>query len=255
MGALGRGTHWERGIRSTSFGSGGNGAEIGGMILAAPSSADPIHLVTDGLSALMPWLIGAGVMALFWALLKTLFLAKLKGAAGEWAVNRALLKGLDREAYHVLPNLLLPDGRGGLTQIDHVVVSVFGVFVIETKNWDCWIFGTAEDRQWTQKYRKGRTHKTMNPLHQNAAHVRVVRELLEIRPEHCHNLVFINPVAKLKTGPVPGVFQRGLLDHIRSFREPVFESACVLPAVETLRATSKADDKVAVAAHLAQVIR
>jgi Nuclease-related domain len=33
--------------------------------------------------------------------------------------------------------------RNGTTQIDHVVVSIYGLFVIETKNMDGWIFGSA----------------------------------------------------------------------------------------------------------------
>jgi len=61
------------------------------------------------------------------------------------------LNKLDRKQYAVFHDLYLPrpDGKG-TAQIDHVVVSPFGIFVIETKNMAGWIFGDERSRQWTQ---------------------------------------------------------------------------------------------------------
>jgi len=223
------------------------------MLCLAVASVDPIHMVTQSLFALMPWLLVLGVLSLLGTFLKRRFLPKVKGALGEWAVNRALLKKLNSEVYQVLHDLLLPGGKCGLTQIDHVVVSAFGVFVIETKNWDCGVFGGDKDAQWTLKYPGGGKKTTGNPLRQNEWHVKAVCEVLGVKREHCHNLVFINPVSKLKTGPIPGVFQHGMLEHIRSFQERVFNPEWVPAAVKQLMAASKSGDKQAVAAHLAQV--
>ncbi len=185
--------------------------------------------------------------------LKRRFLPKIKGHLGEWAVNRALLKDLNPEQYHVLHDLLLPDGKGGQTQIDHVVVSAYGIFVIETKNWDCWVFGTEKDSQWTLSYRGRRKQKTLSPLVQNEGHVKAVCSLLNVKKEHCHNLVFINPVSKLKTGPIQGVFQTGLVRHIQSYQTVVFDPSWVQYGVAQLSAASKSHDKTSVAAHQAQV--
>lgn len=223
------------------------------MLCLAKTSFDPIQLVTQSLYALMPWLIVLGVLSLLGTFFKRRFLPKIKGGLGEWAVNRALLKKLSPEDYRVLHDLLLPDGKGGQTQIDHVVVSALGIFVIETKNWDCWIYGGEKDAQWTLTYPNGGKKKTGNPLWQNEGHVKTVREVLGVKREHCHNLVFINPVSKLKTGPIPGVFQKGMLHHIRSLQERVFTPEWVSAAVNQLMAASKSDDKQSVAAHLAQV--
>jgi Nuclease-related domain len=223
------------------------------MMFLAISSVDPLHFVSQTLEHFLPWLFVLGLLSLLGALLMRRFRPKLKGFLGEWAVNRGLLKNLDTRQYRVLRDLLLPDGKGGQTQIDHVVVSAYGLFVIETKNWDCWIFGDEKGRHWTLSYRGGRKTMTLNPLHQNAGHVNAVCALLGIRSEHCHNLVFINPVSKLKNGPIPGVFLRGMLGHIQSFQTVVFDPAWVQSAVAQLMSASKSDDKVAVAAHLAQV--
>ena len=63
-----------------------------------------------------------------------------KGAQGEKQVARHL-RWLSKKQYIVLSDLMLLQGRR-LTQIDHVVVSVYGIFVIETKNYHGTITGT-----------------------------------------------------------------------------------------------------------------
>ncbi len=66
-------------------------------------------------------------------------------------------------------------GRTRCTQLDHVVVSRFGVFVIETKNYRGWIFGSEKQPQWTQQiYRQ--KNRFQNPLHQNASSAKNVGE-------------------------------------------------------------------------------
>ena len=55
------------------------------------------------------------------------------GAVAHWAL-------LDKSIYFPLNNLTLPT-KNGTTQIDHVIVSRHGIFVIESKNIDGWIFG------------------------------------------------------------------------------------------------------------------
>ena len=55
----------------------------------------------------------------------------LIGKRGENLVSRKLLE-LDSELYKVLGDLMLPSlGNTNTTQIDHVVVSDFGIFCIE----------------------------------------------------------------------------------------------------------------------------
>ena len=68
----------------------------------------------------------------------------LKGAAGEAKVALGSLLSLPPSKYTRFNDVTLPL-PGGTAQIDHVFVSRFGVFVIETKNWSGWIFGRALD--------------------------------------------------------------------------------------------------------------
>ncbi len=63
-----------------------------------------------------------------------------KGIVGEFIVNVSAKLFLDKEKYHLIKNVTLPTDDGS-TQIDHVIVSKYGVFVVETKNIKGWIFG------------------------------------------------------------------------------------------------------------------
>ena len=69
------------------------------------------------------------------------------GAFGETLLAAVLRRKLDASIYHVLNGICLPLDDGSTTQIDHVVVSPFGVFVIETKTYKGWIFGNPRDAQ------------------------------------------------------------------------------------------------------------
>lgn len=106
--------------------------------------------------------------------------ARFKGWRGETVTRRSFLGKLDPAIYRCHHDLYLPrpDGKG-TTQVDHVVVSEFGLFVIETKNLSGWIFGRAGDASWTQQvYRK--RQRFQNPLHQNKLHVRALQKYLAL---------------------------------------------------------------------------
>jgi nuclease-like protein len=112
------------------------------------------------------------------ALLLKWKLPTLLGRSGENFVSRKLAE-LDPTHYKVLNDLMLPSlGNTDTTQIDHVVVSAYSIFVIETKAHSGWIFGNAYHRNWTQViYRYKKTF--YNPLRQNYAHIKAVEALIK----------------------------------------------------------------------------
>jgi len=107
-----------------------------------------------------------GLATWWWIALVALFiglvrLPVVKGYFGELLVRLTARLSLDRETYRQVHNVTLRT-RDGTTQVDHVIVSPFGVFVIETKNMGGWIFGGEKEPQWTQKiFRK--TFRFQNP--------------------------------------------------------------------------------------------
>lgn len=104
-----------------------------------------------------------------------LFARKRRGAVGESRVARQLRKLAD-EQHVVFDDLLLNTSRGS-SQIDHLVVSIYGIFVIETKNLSGWIHGSEKSEYWTQTIYYDR-FRFRNPIKQNWAHVYALKEVL-----------------------------------------------------------------------------
>ncbi|MGF1456405.1 MAG: NERD domain-containing protein [Alphaproteobacteria bacterium] len=121
-----------------------------------------------------------------------------KGARGERHVHNALSSVLNENEYRVLSDLILPVA-GGTTQLDHLVLSRFGIFVIETKNMSGWIFGSADQQKWTQVQKGGKRRSFQNPLWQNHAHVKAIESILEVDPKVLHNFVVFTGSAEPKT--------------------------------------------------------
>lgn len=106
------------------------------------------------------------------------FIARIipaKGKVGERVVA-GKLDHLPKDKYRVLNDITIPTPKGS-SQIDHLVVSVYGIFVIETKNYDGWIYGGEHSEYWTQNI-YGNKHQFYNPILQNAGHVKALRRVL-----------------------------------------------------------------------------
>lgn len=110
----------------------------------------------------------------------SLFGPKIKGYFGEKSVAFFLTR-LDQTKYMIINNIMLQEGNR-TSQIDHVVVSNYGVFVIETKNYKGWIIGDEYDDYWKQVIYK-RREKFRNPIKQNYGHVQALREKLSDYPD------------------------------------------------------------------------
>lgn len=107
------------------------------------------------------------VLAIIWR--------RSKGKRGEKQVA-ALLALLSKKRYKVINDLLFQSG-GHSTQIDHVVVSVYGIFVIETKYYQGWIYGGENSEYWTQNI-YGNKYQLRNPLWQNQGHVKAIARII-----------------------------------------------------------------------------
>lgn len=102
--------------------------------------------------------------------------AEIKGKIGEFNIS-SRLNHLNQNEYKVLNNIILRTKNNRTVQIDHVVVSVYGIFVIETKNYKGWIFGNENAENWMQVIYKEK-HQFRNPVKQNWSHIFVLKEFL-----------------------------------------------------------------------------
>ena len=115
------------------------------------------------------------------------------GKSGEKEV-KMILRNLPSHSYHVLNDIVIPT-KYGHTQIDHIVVSRYGIFVIETKNVMGLITGNTADEQWIKGSRK---FKFRNPILQNDGHVRALIALLNISSGDFFPIVVFNRRGELQ---------------------------------------------------------
>ena len=140
---------------------------------------------------------------------------------GETRVRKTILAYFKPPNFHLLNNITLPIGDG-TTQIDHILVSTKGVFVIETKHYSGWIFADRKSKQWMQTLYKVK-NRFQNPIHQNYKHLKTVQELLEFLPEdQIHSIVVFTGNAQFKT-PIPSgvVYLSQLVKFLRDFQDDV----------------------------------
>jgi len=177
-----------------------------------------------------PWFLGLVTILI---IAKILGSVRFRGWFGEHAVSKGLSR-LDPTHYQTFHDLYLPrpDGKG-TTQLDHVVVSPFGIFVIETKNYRGWIFGSEKQRQWTQQIYK-RKERFQNPLHQNHLHIRALMQLLGLPESAFHSVIFFIGDSTFKTPMPPNVLNRGLRPWIETRRDPILSLVQVTRIRESL---------------------
>ncbi|MFK5882299.1 MAG: NERD domain-containing protein [Sulfurospirillum sp.] len=138
-----------------------------------------------------------------------------KGLIGEFLVNLAITLRLDKNEYHLFKNVTIST-NDGTTQIDHIIVSIYGIFVIETKNMKGWIFGDKNQKTWTQKIYK-HTNKFQNPLHQNYKHVKTLESLLNINQNKIFSIITFVGDSTFKTEmPENVTYTGGFINFINS---------------------------------------
>jgi predicted RNA-binding Zn-ribbon protein involved in translation (DUF1610 family) len=120
-------------------------------------------------------LIVSVIIIIFWRL----YIPKIKGIIGEKSIS-SILYLLDKSKYSVINNIVL-ERDTKTSQIDHVVISDFGIFVIETKNYKGWIVGNEKSEHWTQVLFK-RKQRFYNPIKQNLGHINVLKTYLSKYP-------------------------------------------------------------------------
>ena len=162
-------------------------------------------------------------------------MSSFKGVLGETVINIAMWLKLEKDVYHRLNNITLPLANGGSTQIDHVIVSVYGIFVIETKNYKGWIFGNEAQRQWTQVI-MGRKYKFQNPLRQNYLHIKTLADLLALDLNYFHSMIaFIGECELKNRDELPEhVLTSGMASYVKKKQDKLLSEDEVKAIVEQI---------------------
>lgn len=104
-----------------------------------------------------------------------------KGRKGEYDTYR-YLRSLDGYKKFLF-NCYIPKEDGTMTEVDMILLHESGIYVLESKNYSGWIFGTETQKQWTQTLAtgKGKTRKEhfLNPIIQNKVHLKWLQTYLK----------------------------------------------------------------------------
>lgn len=126
--------------------------------------------------------------------------------------------------YILFNNCTLPDQDNGTTQIDHVILSPYGIFVLETKDYQGWIFGLEYDKTWRQSFNAQRSYEFQNPIRQNFKHIKVLQHLLSdvVDAQYFYSVIVFTPRSQFKT-QMPDYVCRGdaWVDYVKSRQTPL----------------------------------
>ncbi len=145
----------------------------------------------------------------------------VQGAEGEYWVRKELEK-LDPSEYHVVNNIYLPTrGDVSQTEIDHVVISNYGVFCIETKAIRGMVYGNGRDKQWV-RFIKSQPFFFMNPCRQNYKHVQTLKEYIKKR--NVFSIIVFTHATEVKVANTSEVVVgvENLIKRIMSFEKKIF---------------------------------
>lgn len=169
--------------------------------------------------------------------------AKIKGKIGEKRV--AVLLSLLGKEYTVYNDVMIRNGSY-TSQIDHVVVSPYGIFVIETKNYKGLIYGGLNQEKWTQNIWGNKTY-LVNPIRQNYGHIIALKKILpSFSMDQYVSVVVFSTSANLRSNFPANynvIYTPQLINRIKSYKERILTDDNILKIRATLEANLVRDRK------------
>mgnify|MGYP004621514547 FL=1 len=170
----------------------------------------------------------------FWASLFTLKYSSRAEAIGDHGEKRvsSFLENLDCEDYRVYNDLLIRNGNY-TTQVDHIVISRYGVFVLETKNVHGKVYGGGNAEFWKQylpdtgykRYGFTQAHQLRNPIWQNDGHIKTLRKLVFGNNVPIYGIVVFPSDTEINvTVSQPVLNMYNVVPYIKQYRENVLSS-------------------------------
>ena len=179
--------------------------------------------------------------------------SKIKGSIGEAKVNTRL--NFIGKEYIVLKDILIKSSNGYTSQIDELVLSEYGLFVIETNNYKGWIFGNEKAENWTQVIYKEK-HTFRNPIKQNWSHIYALKSLLSDYPNiKYHPIVVFSGNATLKSieSSIPVIYSNKLNSTIRKLSFEKCLSIDELNKIQTILESSELKERNARKEHIKNI--
>ena len=143
-----------------------------------------------------------------------------RGWFGEKKTTFNMWLSLNKRIYRGFHNVIIP-ANNGTTQIDHILVSPYGLFIVETKNRKGWIFGSEDQPTWTQSI-FGDNYSFQNPLRQTYRQKKVLSKYLELNESTIRTVVYFVGDCSFKTHLPNNVINYRLGKYIKQFQDRIF---------------------------------
>ena len=171
-----------------------------------------------------------------------------------------LLETLQDEAHKVHANLVIERHKEGTNQIDAMLICKKGVFVFEMKDYNGWIFGNEDNKEWTQILNKGKFGskkvRFRNPVKQNENHIKTIKHLLNQAGIYVPiiNVVVFGEGASLKdvTASVDVVNLNRVMEVIEKYPDMSVDQQ-VIDTIHTIITENGKSDAAAIAGHISYV--
>lgn len=158
------------------------------------------------------WLFIVMIILFFFIIMK-LNSPEYKGKNGEKLVAERL-EIIDGYKY-IFNNIMIND-NGKSRQIDHIAITEYGVYVIETKNYAGTIYGKETSNKWKQ-YLNKKCFEFENPVYQNYGHLQIVNEHINDLTTEVYSIIIFIRRCKLKVDTTTVVlYEDQLSQYIKS---------------------------------------
>ncbi|MDZ7693639.1 MAG: NERD domain-containing protein [Balneolaceae bacterium] len=172
----------------------------------------------DSATALLIILVIIGFVWLIPRMRKNI-LSLFRGWIGEKKTIYYLWLSLNSKVYRRFHDVIIPSGNG-TTQIDHLLVSPYGLFIVETKNKKGWIFGSKAQKSWTQSL-YGNNYSFQNPTRQTFRQKKILSEFFGVNESTVHTIIYFVGNCKFKTELPDNVIRSRLGKYIKQFKDRV----------------------------------
>lgn len=117
---------------------------------------------------------------------------RIKYLTDEELVANELEKLLKDNKGYLINNLCFKDEEGYSSEIDHILITKAGVFVVETKSNYGKIYGNENDTKWKSYYEKtNNTEEIINPVLQNKGHINHLRKMFKRHSPKMYSVIII----------------------------------------------------------------
>lgn len=121
------------------------------------------------------------------------------GKYGEFLVYDEL-KSLEGNNVKFIFNAYIPRDNDKYSEVDTIVLTLHGLYIIESKNYSGWIYGDKDSQYWTQTFKTSK-NKFYNPIWQNYSHVKYLSSYLNLDYDKFKSIIVFSNRCTFKAVP------------------------------------------------------